>query len=137
MILAIDTTSGKKATAVYWPKKIEKSLVWQSIQVDPLVKIDNLLEGNHLSASDINFVAVNYGPGSFTGIRQGLTIANTWGKIKGVPVIGLSISGFDIIKLAKKAFNCRKSVKKGVIIQPFYGKKPNISKSKKDFFKST
>ena len=40
-----------------------------------LNEIKTILENNKLKFNDINLIAVNTGPGSFTGIRVALTIA--------------------------------------------------------------
>ncbi len=51
----------------------------------PLAK--ELLEANGAKLSDVTHVAVSRGPGSFTGIRIGMTIARTLGQTLNVPLI--------------------------------------------------
>ena len=46
------------------------------------------LEKEHLKQEDITEVVVNAGPGSFTGTRIGVTIANALGFALGIPVNG-------------------------------------------------
>ena len=75
--LFIDTHSSKICLALYDGKiliKSEKeSIESHSIYVVPMLK--ELMENNNVSFDDIkNVVAVN-GPGSFTGIRIGLSVA--------------------------------------------------------------
>ena len=50
--------------------------------------IDQLLKKHGLDPKDLSAIEVNPGPGSFTGIRVGITIANTLGKILSIPVNG-------------------------------------------------
>jgi tRNA threonylcarbamoyladenosine biosynthesis protein TsaB len=126
MILAIDITKDKKAIAIFWPKKIKKALFGQSNKIDPLTKIDQLLRENHLSKKDIRCLVVNRGPGSFTGIRIGISIANTWANFFRVPILGVAQKNLDILRLAKYGFAHRKKANIQ-IIQPFYGREPNIS----------
>ncbi len=53
--------------------------------------IDEVLKKNKLSTSDIKEIEVNTGPGSFTGLRIGVAIANTLGWSLGVPVNGKKV----------------------------------------------
>lgn len=48
--------------------------------------IDELLRETKLALPDVTHIYVNTGPGSFTGLRVGVTIANTLGWALGVPV---------------------------------------------------
>ncbi len=48
--------------------------------------IDELLREASLTLADITHIYVHTGPGSFTGLRVGVTIANTLGWALGVPV---------------------------------------------------
>src|SRR3989344_1359892 len=48
--------------------------------------IDNILKKNHLVISDINAINVSIGPGSFTGLRVGVAVANALGTFLGVPI---------------------------------------------------
>ena len=48
--------------------------------------IDNLLKEHKKKLTDITAVVINSGPGSFTGIRVGLSIANTIATLCEVPV---------------------------------------------------
>lgn len=45
-----------------------------------------ILKDNNLTLSDLTAVEVNTGPGSFTGLRVGVSIANTLGNILQIPI---------------------------------------------------
>lgn len=49
--------------------------------------ISKLLDGEGISAGDLDFVAVSCGPGSYTGIRIGVSTARAIGQAAGVPLI--------------------------------------------------
>ena len=49
--------------------------------------ISNVLEANNTKISEIDCTAVNVGPGSFTGIRIGITIANGLSFAQSVPCV--------------------------------------------------
>lgn len=46
------------------------------------------LEKNGKTWDDISGIVAYQGPGSFTGLRIGLTVLNTFAESKGVPIIG-------------------------------------------------
>ena len=50
--------------------------------------IQQLLQDNHYDWPDIDGVVAFVGPGSFTGLRIGLTVANVLAYANGVPVVG-------------------------------------------------
>lgn len=56
-----------------------------------LPMIEALLKENDLTLLDISHIEVVRGPGSFTGLRVGITIANTLGTLLGVPVNDLPV----------------------------------------------
>lgn len=67
---------------------------WQRQSEMMTVEIDNILKRNNLTKKDLNAVVVGIGPGSYTGVRIGITIAKTIGyalKIKVYKVSSLSL----------------------------------------------
>ncbi len=68
-----------------------------------LVEIEKLLKKNNILPTEVNKIMVINGPGSFTGVRIGVTIAKTYAwalNIKIIPIstlkaYALSISNFD------------------------------------------
>lgn len=50
--------------------------------------IETLLKKHGKSFSDISAITVNPGPGSFTGIRVGLSVANALGTLYGISING-------------------------------------------------
>lgn len=50
--------------------------------------IEKVIKANSLSFSDITAIKVTTGPGSFTGLRVGVSIANTLGSLLHVPING-------------------------------------------------
>ena len=66
-------------------KKMEEN-TWSSQIVLPL--IDQVLRENGIPLQDVSEISVDQGPGSFTGLRVGIAIANVLGWIWGIPVNG-------------------------------------------------
>lgn len=50
--------------------------------------IRRVLDDNHMNLSDIQGVAVYRGPGSFTGLRIGLSVANAFAASYNIPIVG-------------------------------------------------
>ena len=51
--------------------------------------IQELLEENHLAADDLNAISLSTGPGSYTGLRIGASVAKGLAYGSGLPVIGI------------------------------------------------
>jgi tRNA threonylcarbamoyladenosine biosynthesis protein TsaB len=61
--------------------------------------IDELLLKKGKTARDITDIKVNIGPGSFTGLRVGVTVANTLGWVLGIPVNGKDIKKGESVEI--------------------------------------
>ncbi|CAN5318097.1 hypothetical protein BH10PAT1_BH10PAT1_3990 [soil metagenome] len=87
MKLYIDSSIRNKLIVGIDDKRFEKELGERSSQ-KLLPFIEEVLKKNKLKTNDITEIKVNTGPGSFTGLRIGITIANTLGFVLGIPVNG-------------------------------------------------
>ncbi len=90
-ILIINTSDSKKVLVAIElnGKRVEKASeigVKKSQTVLPM--IDVLLKENDLELKDISEIKVEIGPGSFTGLRVGIAIANMLGTLLNIPVNG-------------------------------------------------
>ena len=71
--------------------------------------LDSLLAEAGLSLSDVSAFGADVGPGSFTGVKVGVTLAKTFAYVHGKPCAGFS--SFDLISPAKDvAIPCRKDL---------------------------
>lgn len=90
----IDTSSNKEVIVglnVDGKEDIRKQIPDHRKGQVVLPMIENLLEGHNIDVKDITAIEVNPGPGSFTGLRVGITIANTLGFLLKVPVNGKKV----------------------------------------------
>lgn len=92
-ILGIDSSAKSASAAVTENGKIISSFyintgLTHSQTLMPMV--DNVLKCANLSLDDIGLIAVNKGPGSFTGIRIGVAGAKGLADVKKIPVLGVS-----------------------------------------------
>lgn len=85
MKLYIDTRNSEKVVVGLDKKRIERLSKKEKSQA-VLQLIKELLEGSGKSIQDIKEVKVETGPGSFTGLKVGVSVANTLGWSLGVPV---------------------------------------------------
>ena len=52
--------------------------------------VDEILKTNRLGPRNLGALAVGVGPGSFTGVRVGVTFAKTLSVVLGIPLVGVS-----------------------------------------------
>jgi tRNA threonylcarbamoyladenosine biosynthesis protein TsaB len=92
MILIIDTIGKVCKVAVYNGQNLRvKKWQWRSdTGTEVLRNLKVLLKKNKTKMTEINVIGVNRGPGSYTGTRVGMTIANALGWSLKIPVIGYS-----------------------------------------------
>jgi len=76
------------------------------------------------SLQDIEKVFVYQGPGSFTGLRIGLSVANTVAYSLNIPIVGAEGENWIEECLAESEIDSNP-------VPPVYGSEPNITKQKK------
>lgn len=101
-IIKIDTSDNKKINIELIDGKIKKissqSVLLRSEAALPL--INKLLKEGNVKLEEIEEIKVNLGPGSYTGLRVGVAIANTLGSFLKIPINGKKIG-----ELVKPVYN--------------------------------
>ncbi len=84
------------------------------------------LEANNKTWSDISGIGVYKGPGSFTGLRIGITVTNTIADASNVSIVGCLGDNWqdEAVSKLKSGINDK-------IVLPFYGSEAHITQARK------
>ncbi len=128
-ILLLDTaTPTCKLSVVIDDQRFDYT--WQSdrqLARDLLAYIRDSLAKHQLGLKDLEAIGVMQGPGSFTGLRIGITVCNTLARQMSLPIVGQNLSenwqnlAIDRLKIGEDQ----------KIVMPDYGSEPNITKPRK------
>jgi len=91
--LALDTCDARGSIALFENARlisVESHPVEEEYSSWLLPAVDRLLGAAGISHSDLASYAVASGPGSFTGVRLGLTTAKAWAEVYGKPILPVS-----------------------------------------------
>jgi len=88
-------------------------------------KIEEILKTQSKSRHDIQAIVVFKGPGSFTGLRIGITVANTLADSLRIPIV--SANGDDWVQTGISRLLATENER---IALPEYGGEPNITQPK-------
>ena len=128
MIILLDTSTPIcKVTLVDGDDRFDDQ--WQAdreLAKGLLGYIKQLLENKHKTFSDITGIGVFKGPGSFTGLRIGMTVMNTMADGLDVPIVGEMGDGWQQRCLDRLA-----GQQNDQIVLPVYGGEANITKPRK------
>jgi tRNA threonylcarbamoyl adenosine modification protein YeaZ len=100
-ILALDSSQNLQSFAVY-DTILEKFILGEAFpgkSSEIIEKLKNSFLDNQLKLKDINLLAVNLGPGSFTGIRNALCIVKTLALELKLKVF--TTNSFELLRLEK------------------------------------
>lgn len=94
-ILAFDTCLDKMYVALSEDKKVLASKIVETTQSHYhsaflISTITNMLTENSLTPKDVDVIATNIGPGSFTGIRACTTVARVFAQAADIKAVGVS-----------------------------------------------
>lgn len=93
---------------------------------DLLKWLDERLAEHDMSRSELSGIGAYVGPGSFTGLRIGLTVLNTLAEGMDVPIVGTAGESWqeDALTRLRAGENDR-------IVLPYYGSEANITTPRK------
>lgn len=127
MILFINTSDFNNLTLILQEGAVVRLFV-KSVAFNENYKtnefLQKFLKESKVTPKDLTKIIVCSGPGSFTGIRVGVALAQALGFALGIPVIAIPKNKVpeDVRKLSQ--------IKGGKSLVLNYGQKPNITKAK-------
>jgi tRNA threonylcarbamoyladenosine biosynthesis protein TsaB len=128
-ILTIKTNEPTAEVSLHQDNKQLAHIAWQGhrqLSVTIHEKIEELLKKQNKKYGDLEGIAFFAGPGSFTGLRIGATVASALSYSLQIPVV--SAKGKDWQTWAVTEL---KNGADDKTAKPFYGKEPRITKPRK------
>jgi tRNA threonylcarbamoyladenosine biosynthesis protein TsaB len=128
--LYIDTSSSFLYTAIVDDNTLVgeiKEEYGQSLSEVALPKIVSMFEKNNLTAKDIDKIIVVNGPGSFTGIRIGITIAKVYAWSLNIPITTIySLEAMSISSDNETYHVPMINARRGYVFAAIYDKDNNV-----------
>lgn len=93
MRLIIDTSTKNAGIALWSDDRLVRTTTWQSRKhhtVELMPAIQRLLEEESMAPNDLKAVAVAIGPGGFSALRAGISVAKGLGFALSIPVSGIN-----------------------------------------------
>lgn len=128
MIILLDTST-PLCKLIFIDGDWRQNSEWQAdrtLAKDLLGYLDKILRECNKKWSDITAIGVFEGPGSFTGLRIGITVINTIADAEGIPIVGGRGDNWQDDAIAKL-----QDGKNEKIVLPFYGSEAHITTPKK------
>lgn len=129
IFLGIKTDSPDAELYLYDEDTLSAEYTWganRTLARDLLSTIETFLDNNDTKLAELNGLFVYKGPGSFTGLRIGITVMNTLSYALAVPIIGSSGDRWHKDALERLQLGVTDE-----IVLPEYGANPRITKPKK------
>jgi len=128
MILLLDTSTPVcKLTLIDGDWRYDDQ--WQADRTlarDLLAYLRDQLVKNNRTFTDITGIGAFRGPGSFTGLRIGLTVLNTMADAESIPIVGGTDADWQDEVITKLSDGINEQ-----IVLPFYGSDAIITKPRK------
>lgn len=104
LILAIDTATSVASVALWSPGRVHAEETWRSAAnhtVELMPTVTRLLERQGFAPRDLTGLAVTRGPGSFTGMRIGMSLVKGLALSLGVPMA--AVPTLEVVAHAQSA----------------------------------
>ena len=128
MILVLETGGATTHIYLYEDDKSSAQLEWESgreLSAQLLSRLTGFLAEKHIGLDDLSGIVIFSGPGSFTSLRIGHSVANALADSLAIPVVGADGDGW-----IRSGLSAVKTAQPGRPAMPNYGAEANITKPK-------
>jgi tRNA threonylcarbamoyladenosine biosynthesis protein TsaB len=129
IILTIKTSHPKAEIGIYKDNKQLEYLTWEAhLELTKTIhlKIKEISAAADISLSELDGVVVFSGPGSFTGLRIGVSVAKALAYSWSIPIVGAQDAGWIDVGIVKLLAG-----KNETNLTPLYGRVANTTKPRK------
>ncbi len=129
IILALRTDKPEAELHLYANSQQLAAIKWQAhLQLAETLnsKIEEILNKSSISLDDIEALAIYKGPGSFTGLRIGMSVANALAYAQNVPIVARGSDDW-----LKQSINAIEAGANDKVATPEYGSAAHITKPRK------
>jgi tRNA threonylcarbamoyladenosine biosynthesis protein TsaB len=127
-ILTLRTDNPQAEVSLWHPASLIENITWQAhrqLAETIHIKIKDLLLSQNKQLKDLAGIVVYQGPGSFTGLRIGISVGNALARSLDIPISGAT--GADWVQQGIRKLQHQD---KGQPVIPEYGASPHITKPK-------
>jgi len=89
-ILALEFSSRQRSVAVTDDADVLSEITTDQLKTGPLVLIEQVLDQAQINREEIQCLALGIGPGSYTGIRSAIAVAQGWQLARDTPLCAVS-----------------------------------------------
>ena len=89
-ILALEFSSARRGVAVAEAGQVLGSAEAEGLTPGPLALVEDALRAARVEREQIEVIALGLGPGSYTGVRSAIALAQGWQLATGVKLLGVS-----------------------------------------------
>ena len=89
-ILALEFSSRQRSLAVTDNDNVLSEITTDQLKTGPLVIIEKALNQAKINREEIQCLALGIGPGSYTGIRSAIAVAQGWQLARDTPLFAVS-----------------------------------------------
>lgn len=128
MIISLDTSTPTCFIGIYdgtqWHQ--QEWDAGRKLAKELLTYLQEALAAHNGALTDLKGIIAYQGPGSFTGLRIGLTVLNTLASAEHIPIVGVTGEDWQQQGLARLGRN-----ENDELVMPEYGGEPNITTPRK------
>lgn len=129
MILLFDSSAMQVELILVGDDSEKVTYTWEANRTlarDMLQFLKDKLAENNAGFDSLTGIGVHSGPGSYTGLRIGITVLNTLAESKNIPIVG--VSGDDWAEVCLSRLH---NGENDTLVMPYYGGEAHVTQPRK------